>query len=337
MKPSRGIDTWLWPILIVLLTVYVVYEHSTSPLAIDMGRQIDRHERLMAGNSEFFNPWQYRIFSAYLLETIINVYHLVLPGKPEAVPYIALHFAQLLAIFYLCLLYFRRLGLRNPFLQAAGLLVLCFCMSTSVFQSDLSFNTYFDILFYLAAAILILDERLLWIIPLTVIAALNRETSGFIPLMVLAPFAFRLSHYTRTQLFVSAVSMAVFAVVFVAVRVHVGYQPAVGIHGMTSPKDFLLFNITFFRMYPLLLGTLSVIPIMVLLNLGKLPAILRHWFWLIVPIWFLIHLVKGTAMETRLFLVPQTIVFIPSFLLLIDHWYAENLNSSTPLKKEWMA
>jgi hypothetical protein len=123
----------------------------------------------------------------------------------------------------------------------------------------------------------------------------------------------------------------------VAVRAYFGYQPAVGIHGMTSPKDFFMFNITFFRMYPLLLGTLSVIPIVVMFNLGNLPAILRHWFWLIVPFWFLIHLAKGTAVETRLFLVPQVIIFLPAFLLLIDHWYVENLNPSTPLKKEWMA
>jgi hypothetical protein len=234
-------------------------------------------------------------------------------------------------------LYFQKLGIRNPFLQAAGLLVLCFCISTSVFQSDLSFNTYFDIIFYLIAALLILNERIWWIIPLTVIAALNRETSGFIPLMALAPFAFSFREYTRAKIIVVSTSLALFALVFVSVRAYYGYQPAVGIHGMTSPADFFMFNITFLRMYPLLLGTLSIVPIIVLFNLRKLPVLLRHWFWLIVPVWFVIHLVKGTAMETRLFLVPQALIFLPAFLLLIDHWYQENMNSSAPLKKEWMA
>ncbi len=332
MKTNRGIDKWLWPVLIFLLTVYVVYEHTTSPLAIDMERQIERHERWMAGESEFFNPWQYRAFSPYLLQIVIDVYHYTLPGKPEAVPFVALHFLQVLVIFYLSLLYFRKLGLRNPFLLAAGLLVLCFCISTSVFQSDLSFNTYFDIIFYLTAAILILDGRILWIVPLTAVAALNRETSGFIPLMVLAPFTFRKTEINRRAFAIAAISLVLFAIVFLGIRAYFGFQPAVGIHGMTSPKDFLLFNLTFLRMYPLLLGTLSIIPIIVILNLAKLPVILRHWFWLIVPFWFVIHLVKGTAMETRLFLVPQVIVFIPAFLLLIDQWYSENLNPSTPLK-----
>lgn len=331
MKP------WLWAILIFLLSIYVVYEHATSPLAVDMQRQIERHERMIAGNSEFYNPWQYRIFSAWLLEAMIKVYHSVLPGKPEPIPYLALHFAQVALIFILCLMYFQKLGVKNPFLLGAGLIISSFCISTSVFQSDLSFNTYFDIIFYLTAALLILSEKIVWIIPLTVVAASNRETSGFIPLMVLTPFAFRSYGTDRRRLVVAASSLILFAIVFFFVRWYFGFRPAVGIHGMTSPIDFFIFNITFLRMYPLMLGTLSIVPIIVVLNLGKLPQVLRHWFWLIVPVWIVVHFVKGTAMETRLFLVPQLLIFIPSLLLLIDRWYSENLNASTPLKKEWIA
>jgi hypothetical protein len=334
---APGIRGWLWPVLIFLLSCYVVYEHATSPLAIDMQRQIERHERMVAGESEFYNPWQYRIFSAYLLEVIVRAHQAVQPDGREAVPYLALHFAQVVLIFILCLIYFQKLGLKNPFLVAAGLLIACFCISTSVFQSDLSFNTYFDIIFYLAAALLILTQRFVWIIPLSVVAALNRETSGFIPLMVLAPFTHQLAAIGRKRIFVATVSLLLFAIVFIAVRWYFGFQPAVGIHGMTRPMEYFLFNITFLRMYPLLLGTLSIIPLVVIFHLGKLPALLRHWFWLIVPFWFLIHFVKGTAMETRLFLVPQLLIFLPSFLLLIDHWYMENLNPSTPLKNEWIA
>jgi hypothetical protein len=332
-----GIRGWLWPVIIFLLSFYVLYEHATSPLAVDMQRQIERHEKVIAGQSEFFNPWQYRIFSAGVVEAVIRIYNSVRPGGSEAIPYLAVHFVQVVAIFLLCLFYFQKLGLRNPFLLAIGLVISCFCISTSVFQSDLSFNTYFDIIFYLTAALLILTGRIAWIIPLTAIAALNRETSGFIPLMVLAPFTTNLAAIDRRKIVVAAASLVVFAIVFFSVRWYFGFQPAVGIHGMTSPSEFLMFNLTFFRMYPLLLGTLSIVPLVVIFHLAKLPVLLRHWFWLIVPFWFVIHLVKGTAMETRLFLVPQLLIFIPSFLLLIDHWYNENLNPSTPLKKEWMA
>jgi hypothetical protein len=247
MKP------WLWAILIFLLSIYVVYEHATSPLAVDMQRQIERHERMIAGNSEFYNPWQYRIFSAWLLEAMIKVYHSVLPGKPEPIPYLALHFAQVALIFILCLMYFQKLGVKNPFLLGAGLIISSFCISTSVFQSDLSFNTYFDIIFYLTAALLILSEKIVWIIPLTVVAASNRETSGFIPLMVLTPFAFRSYGTDRRRLVVAASSLILFAIVFFFVRWYFGFRPAVGIHGMTSPIDFFIFNITFLRMYPLML------------------------------------------------------------------------------------
>src|SRR5689334_16576206 len=143
----NAISPWLWPVLILLLSTYVVYEHATSPLAIDIQRQMERHERVIEGQSEFFNPWQYRIFSAYLLESLIRIYHIVLPGKPDTIPFYAMHFGQIVAIFILCLAYFRRLGINNPFLQAGGLIITCYCISVSVFQSDLSFNTYFDIIF----------------------------------------------------------------------------------------------------------------------------------------------------------------------------------------------
>lgn len=337
MNTSKGINSLTWLVLILLMSAYVVYQHATDENAIDMQTQIERHHRMIDGQSEFFNPWQYRVFSAYLLQSIIVTYDAVFPGKPESIPYLLLHFAQMVLIFYLCLLYYQKLGLRNPFLLATGLLILCYCVSTSVFQSDLSFNTYFDIVFYVAAAIVILTGQYQWIIPIILLAALNRETSGFIPLMLLAPFSLNFGPGFRSRLIISAISLAVFAVVFFGVRYAYGFRPAVGIHGMNSPADFFVFNVTFFRMYPLLLGTLSIIPLVVVLNLGKLPVILRHWFWLIVPFWFVIHLVMGTAMETRLFLVPQALIFIPALLILIDYWYSENIDPSTPRKKEWIA
>lgn len=310
---------WMWFFLVFLMSAYILYEHATHCHAIDPDVQIVRHRRLIAGNSEFYNPWQYRVFTPMVLEGCIWVYNRVLSAKPEIMPYLSLHFVQIVFIFYISIYYYHKLGLENPYLIATGLLILCYSMANSIFRSDLSFNTYFDIIFYLAAAIFILDKRYTWLIPLTVVAALNRETSGFIPLMLLFPVSLRnLRTISHRKLVIAGLSLVLFTLVFVLVRWYFGYRPAVGIHGMSTPSEFLVFNLTFLRLYPLLIGTLGIVPLMVVFGLRKLPPVLRSWFWLIVPAWFTVHFLMSTAVETRLFLVPQALIFIPAFLWLIE-------------------
>jgi hypothetical protein len=142
--------------------------------------------------------------------------------------------------------------------------------------------------------------------------------------MLIVPFLDkRLRGVTRQQWSIAITSLVAYAIVFIGVRLYYGYQPAVGIHGITSVKDYLLYNLKFFRMYPELIGTFTILPIIVILGLKKLPLVLQRWFWLIVPFWIVLHLVKSTAIETRLFLVPVALIFVPAFLWLIEE-YSEN-------------
>lgn len=318
---NRGV----WFLIICLLSAYVLYEHSVSDCAISPTEQLERHARMLAGNSEYFNPWQYRIFSTLLLEGTIRTTHFLIPQVPELAPYFFLHFAQTVLLLYLCLFYFRELDLKNPYLLVAGLIIICFCISNSSFKSDFSFNTYFDVIFYLVAALLIIAKRYFWIIPLTFFAALNRETSGFIPLMLVMPFPIaEWKSISKQRLLIAVISLALFGIVFFALRWHFGYRNYVGLNEMRTVSDFLVFNFTFFRTYPLLLGTLSVVPIIFIMNLTKLPGLLQGWFWLIVPIWFVLHFTKSNAMESRLFLVPHILLFMPGLLVTVEQWYMDH-------------
>src|ERR1043165_9362183 len=128
-----------------LLSVYIVYEHATSGVAVDLATQVERHKNMIAGQSEFFNPWQYRIFSSLVLQVMIDIYNAVAPGRPEIVPYLALSFIQDVIIFYLAFAYYKVLGIKNPLLILAGIVLLAYSLASSTFASDLSFNTYFDI------------------------------------------------------------------------------------------------------------------------------------------------------------------------------------------------
>ncbi|HEY9007937.1 hypothetical protein [Ohtaekwangia sp.] len=330
---SPRFDKWIWFFMFLLMSLYVLYEHATSCLAITHAVQIERHKNIMAGTSEFYNPWQYRILSPYILEGFIQFFNKILPGKFEMLPYLFFKFIQNMLIFYISFYYYKALQIRNPILIFAGLMLLCYTISNSVFQSDFSFNTYFDIIFYLLAACVILHKKYYWILPITFFAAVNRETSGFIPLMVVAPFLlFDRSMLTKDKWIITLSSLAVFAAVFVSIRLYFGFREAEGIHGMRSPLAYLKFNLTFFRMYPQLFGTLGLIPLITLFGFRRLPLMLKSWCLLIVPFWFVIHLAKSTAMESRLFLVPQALIFIPAMLWLIEDYY-RNHSAGEPLRK----
>ena len=86
------------------------------------------------------------------------------------------HLLQNAALFLLAAFFYRRLGLSER-AAACGMAVLAWAIVHSFFNSDLSFNTFSDILFYLIAGLLILARRDMWILPLSVLAILNRETS----------------------------------------------------------------------------------------------------------------------------------------------------------------
>lgn len=313
---------WLLLLLFSILSLYIVYEQAADSNAVDLDTQLVRHERMLAGESEFFNPWQYRIFSTFVVEGFYQAVHFVVPKVDKVTSFLIFRFLQNLLIFFIAYLYYKSLGIRNPWLVLTGICILSFSMAHSVFQSDLSFNTYFDILFYLLSGWLILREKYIWVVPLMLVAALNRETSLLIPALLVVPFIQWKKMTIPGNIFkIGAAAVIVFFMVFIGVRLLYGYPPAEGIHGMKGLSDYLLFNIRFMRMYPELIGTLGFLPIVVVLFLRRLPLRLQQWFWVVCPAWFAIHLAYSTAVETRLFLVPQALIFVPAFLYLIEDWY----------------
>lgn len=312
-----------------LLSLYIVYEQATQADAISLDIHMERHHNLINGKSEFYNPWQYRIFSAFSVELFSKSLRNF--QIDPIISHLIFRIILAMSIFIAFWKYLGALSINNDMLRYTGVIILSYSMSNSTFQSDLSFNTYFDVLFYLIAGYLVLKNRILWIVPLTFLAVLNRETSGFICLIpVIWKSNFKPFWIDRSSLTVSLISLFVFIVVFTSIRYYYGYQEAVGIHGMRNPTEYLFFNFGFKRIYPLLIGTFSIIPIIFLMNFRTLPLFIEKMFWLIVPFWIIIHLTMSTAMETRLFLVPITFVFIPGFLIILrENLLKDKLKYST--------
>jgi hypothetical protein len=315
-KPS--IKNPFWVLLIVsaiLLSIASVYAQEDY-LGIRFLRvqQEKVHGQMMQGVAG--NPWQYRILADLLVDQLIRVFNELGVSGAEVSAFVVFRFVQDILIFLVAGLYYKKLGL-HFYANLIGLSVLAWGMSYSLYNSDLSFSVYFDIVFFLVGAILIIDKNVIWILPLTVLSAFNRETAVLIPCMLLgsAYFGdFPKEMVKRAKLY-STVCLLVFAIIFLGLRVYYGHQFFLTADGYYPGLGLLFLNIRSGITWEQLLITLGIIPLVAILAYQHWPRTLRIFSWIIVPVWFAVHFVAALVPETRLLLVPQALIFIPGALL----------------------
>lgn len=319
-KPDKIFSICFIFICIVLFSILTVYVQVTSldkPFMayLEQGLQIQRHNAVLQGTAP--NPWQYRILADYLVEGVIQIFRSLDISHPVGSAFIAFRFVQNLLIFWLAYRYYRKLNLA-PAHALIGMSVLAWGMTYANYDSDLQFNTYFDIIFYLMAGLLILAKRPLWLIALMVFAALNRETSGLIPFLALALLLpWSTGTKNRNIIIPAATSLVVFAIIFACLRLAYPNQSLSVPHGQHMGLELLRYNLFRAITWTQLFATLSIIPALALLAYKKWPAPLQIFFWVVVPLWLLIHPFTSVMAETRVFLVPQVLIFIPGALFLL--------------------
>jgi hypothetical protein len=271
------------------------------------------HLQMLQGTAG--NPWQYRILADAMIEPLIKLSKGLGIPQPESFSFISFRFLQCLFILIAAGLYYRKLGL--PIHEnLIGLSMLTWSMSCSLYNSDLSFNVYFDIAFYLLAAILILEKKLVWLTLLMIPAALNRETSILIPFMLLFAFRFNASEKDKPgpATIAASLGLVVFAIVFAGLRLYYGKQPFLTADGYYPGAGLLVLNLSRWVTWGQILITLGIIPILAFFAYRNWPQTLRIFFWVVVPIWIAVHFAGALVAETRLLLVPQALIFIPGAL-----------------------
>ncbi len=274
------------------------------------GVQLARHLAVLRGVAP--DPWQYRVLSEYLAEGFVRFFQL-LPGVDALeVGFIALRLLQNLAIFLMAFMLYRRIS-GSGALALLGILLAAAAMMNAYYDNDLSFNTYFDVFFYLLALLLIVNRRYNGVILVACLAALNRETSALIPLLLLAALLDEDSPWIR-RILPFLLSAAVFVIVFLGMRAIYPAGPLYVPYGQAPGYPLLIYNLTRSFTWGQLLQTLGFIPVIGLLFFFKWPRLWQRFFVIVVPAWFVIHFVLSVAAETRLFLVPLLIVFIPGVL-----------------------
>ena len=61
---------------------------------------------------------------------------------------------------------------------------------------------------------------------------------------------------------------------------------------------------------------------------GVWPRELKGFFWAMVPAWIVVHFPLSQVAETRLFLVPQFMVFVPGALFGLRYWRKREAGAS---------
>lgn len=308
--------TMLWvsgtALLLSLFTVFLHFKALGRAYVLEY--QVPRHFAMLAGTAG--NPWQYRVFSAWIVEGVHRALAAIGIHEPLIAAFVAVRVLIETAMFIVAWRYWRSLELSSA-ASFLGLALLGWGVSYANFGSDLQFNTYFDVLFYLVAAWLVVRDRLGWLLPLTALAAMNRETSGFIPLLPLAAWPSATREARSRALRIAVIGVAIYASVFVGLRWVYGRQELIVPYGHRPGLDLLLYNLTRARTWVQLVGTFSILPFMAVAAHSRWPSRLRGFFWLLVPAWLLVHWVGAVMSETRLLLVPLALAILPAALFLL--------------------
>jgi hypothetical protein len=337
---------------LTMMSLYPIFENISDGGGMS---QYTNHKAFMEGHSAFFDPWQYRILcpiiaeqlfhlvDGAMLDKIYNKYKTITFTERAfdlralqddvllfkyTVAFVLFRFLEHLLIYFLL---YKYLGLftKNKVLRLVFLLIASWAIANAVMNSDFSMNTYMDIIIYLLAAyVVIAKENINWLIPLSILGAMNRETAAFIPLL---PFFVHLD--IKNRLFPpkniwihTAISSILFFSILASIRLYYGYHPE------THPWNLIKFNLysaTSFYTYFEVFSAIGFFPLVCLYYWRKNSRALQTFFWLIVPIWFGIHIIGTFAREARCFLMPMIVIFMPMIVEIIEQKFREE-NSIVP-------
>jgi hypothetical protein len=228
-------------------------------------------------------------------------------------PYDAMRFGQCLLIFGLAYAYYGQLGLAHRS-RLIGLGLLAGLMSLNLGRlgpSSFSLDRFTDTVFSLVAGLLVLRGLDVLIPPLMLVAVANRETSVFIPMLIVALHGTSLLHNRRALLSALA-AWAVGAVTWFAVHAYYGPRPR--LEESYWGTDMVLNSLSMPGQVAWFVAALNLLLLLSALSLKSADAYLRRLFWLVVPLWLAIHIWAARLGEGIMYLAPTTLILVPLVL-----------------------
>lgn len=311
-----------------MLGGYPIYR--TLHYGVGLDAMAQRQIWFMAAASDIYNPWQYRVLCPILVETAARSVEWLQGGtipieRIYAGVFVVFRWLENIAIFALFAALMRHFVRRKLWIYI-GWLYLAFAMGNATEQSDLSLNTYFDVILYLLGAVLMLQKASIWwLVPLTAIGAANRETIALLPLLAFfteenISLKTKIARYAAPM----AIAGALFIGIYIGIRYYYGWFPA----EMQPGKTMFWANISHWGNYAEVFGVVSVLPVVAVLAWADASAVLRRWAWLLLPIWLGVHYWSALVCEARLFMVPLCVVLLPLALQ-----YCERVHDHEPQRR----
>ncbi|MFZ1042543.1 MAG: hypothetical protein WCA79_11125 [Anaerolineales bacterium] len=306
----------LLALILAIVTVKLQLESLRGGMSFLYSGQLQEHNNVLAGQAP--NPWQYRVLSEIVAEGFIDLFRFLRVQDPIGFGFVSFRVLQNLAVFLLAFALYHQTS-TSKLLPFMGVVLLACTIKNGFYDNDLSFNTYFDVIFYLAAVLLILRRHYFWVALLMLPAALNRETSGVIPFLMLAAVLDNLRFLQKKYVPVY-LAMAIYALMFIGLRFLYPNRPIYIPYKQTPGYQLLLYNLTRAFTWDQLFHTLAFAPLLGLVFFFVLPNLWQRFFLVLCPIWFGIHAFLSVMGETRLFFVPQAIIFIPAVLFVLEYF-----------------
>jgi hypothetical protein len=117
----------------------------------------------------------------------------------------------------------------------------------------------------------------------------------------------------------AGLALVLYAIIFVGLRLVCGWRPMTVGYDTQPGMGAFLYNITHWRVYVQFVAVMGILPFMALFSYRQWPYSIRAFFWAILPISVPIHLFLAIMVESRYFLVPLALIFIPGALFgLVD-------------------
>jgi hypothetical protein len=249
---------------------------------------------------------QYRPLSAYIAYALQQLLGSSTP------PFQAMRFVQCVLLFTLAYIYYGQLKL-HPRWRLIGIALLTGLISLQLGirgPGGFSLDRFFDTIFYLLAAILVLGQYALWIPALIAIAIANRETAVFMPALILARYP--LSHIPRRPLVIAAAAWGVAASVYLGIHLYYGPHPRTE-QSYLGP-DMFLHSLAMPGQTAFLVAAINILPVLAIFVFKDADPFLRRLFWMIVPLWFAIHIWAARLGEGLMYLAPLALILVPLVL-----------------------
>jgi hypothetical protein len=303
-------------LLLSILIAAPVYSHWHYLSSLDpnyfLGPQLTRHQAVLERTSP--SPWVYRQLSEWAVSPFVHVSEL-LTNSPT-IGFLSFRLFLQLVIF----VGLRELAINLKSNWLVSWMIMSILMSTATFDSDLSFNTYTEIAF----AVLIVNinffgrvhhrRKRAVLLLLSILAVLNRETILILLAAILAVDLFSIApkypKYKSSAFIKTLISrfdlLFVGIGTFLLVRLLIGSRPPMVPYGIHFGFETLSYNLRLESIDKPMVFWIIFIVFILVGDYFTTPY--RTMCAFLLAIWIPVHLIGSFLVESRVLLVPASLI-----------------------------